>query len=259
VSGSAPRLTGQVGAVARRSLLRTSRSLTIIASALVFPLFFLALNSAALERIASRPHFPTKSYVTFALASTFVLAGMTTVSIAGGAIADDIRTGFLDRLRLTPLRGAALVLGNLAGTAVVALLGAILYIVVALIAGAHVKTGVPGALVIVLLAVMTAVAFASFGMLAALIRPAAVQVVFPLLFVLLFLSSQYLPRNLIAHGWFRTVATYNPLSYLIEAPRSLLITGWDAQALALGAGFAILFIAIPVSLSAVRLRGRVHR
>jgi ABC-2 type transport system permease protein len=257
--GTSPPLRVQIGVIARRSVLRTVRRLAVIGPTILFPLFFLALNSNALKKLAVLPHFPTKSYLTFALSSTFVLAGMTTVSIAGGTLAEDIRTGFLDRLRLTPLRGAALVLGHLAGTAFIALLGAVLYLVVGVIAGAKIKTGIPGAVVIVLLAIMIAVAFASFGVLAALIRPDAVQVVFPLLFVSLFLSSQYLPRNLIASGWFRTVATYNPMSYLIEAPRSLLISGWDGQALALGGGIASLFIAIAVLLSSARLRGTVHR
>ena len=58
-------------------------------------------------------------------------------------------------------------------------------------------------------------------------------------FVLFFLSSITLPRDLIEQEWFRTVATYNPVSYLVEGLRSLIITGWDGEALALGFGFAI--------------------
>ena len=52
---------------------------------------------------------------------------------------------------------------------------------------------------------------------------------FPLFFVLLFLSSMSLPRPLIEQDWFRTIATYNPVSYLIEGVRSLIITGWDGR------------------------------
>ena len=62
----------------------------------------------------------------------------------------------------------------------------------------------------------------------------AVQGMFPLMFVLLFFSSMTLPRNLIEQDWYRFLATINPISYLIEAIRSLFITGWDAEALALG-------------------------
>ena len=57
------------------------------------------------------------------------------------------------------------------------------------------------------------------------------QGIFPLLFVFLFLSSMNLPRNLIEQDWFRTIATWNPVSYLVEGMRSLVITGWDGTAL----------------------------
>ena len=67
----------------------------------------------------------------------------------------------------------------------------------------------------------------------------AVQGLFPVLFVFLFLSSMNLPRNLIEQDWFQTIATYNPVSYLIEGIRSLFITGFDGEALALGFGFSI--------------------
>jgi ABC-2 type transport system permease protein len=82
---------------------------------------------------------------------------------------------------------------------------------------------------------------------------------FPLFFVLLFLSSMSLPRNLIESDWFRALATINPVSYLIEAIRSLIIEGWDAQALALGFGIAILIVALGLAGAAIALRGRLAR
>ena len=90
------------------------------------------------------------------------------------------------------------------------------------------------------LSVLITLGFGTLGALAALRTGSgeAVQGLFPLLFVLLFLSSNALPRNLIETDWFRTIATYNPVSYLLEAIRSLVITGWDGEALALGFGCA---------------------
>ena len=58
------------------------------------------------------------------------------------------------------------------------------------------------------------------------------------MFAALFLSSMSLPRNLIETDWFRTVATYNPVSYMLEGIRSLVIEGWDGEALALGVACA---------------------
>jgi len=93
-----------------------------------------------------------------------------------------------------------------------------------------------------------------------LLRPGeAVQGVFPLLFVTVFLSSSSLPRDLIKTDWFREVATYNPVSYLIEGIRSLIITGWDAEALALGFGFAILLAVITLGLANSAMKTRLVR
>jgi len=87
-----------------------------------------------------------------------------------------------------------------------------------------------GAFVLLVLSILISFAFASLGVLLALRfgTGEAVQGVFPLLFVTLFLSSSSLPRNLIKASWFRDVATYNPISYLVEAPRSLLVEGGHA-------------------------------
>jgi ABC-2 type transport system permease protein len=87
----------------------------------------------------------------------------------------------------------------------------------------------------------------------------AVQGMFPLLFVLLFLSSMALPRNLIEQDWFRTVATYNPVSYLIEGIRSLLVTGWDGEALALGFGVALAILVAGLVGASAALKTRLVR
>ena len=82
---------------------------------------------------------------------------------------------------------------------------------------------------------------------------------FPLLFFLLCISSMNLPRNLIEVDWFRDLATINPVSYLIEAMRSLVIEGWNAQALALGFGFTFALIAVSMTLAARQLKVRMAR
>src|SRR5919206_127302 len=80
---------------------------------------------------------------------------------------------------------------------------------------------------------------------------------FPLFFVLLFLSSMSLPRNLIEQDWFRFIATYNPVSYLIEGIRSFIISGWDGEALALGFGIAVAMAVAAVAAASSALRTRL--
>ncbi|MEA2472117.1 MAG: type transport system permease protein [Thermoleophilaceae bacterium] len=251
----------QVGHLARRSIMRTMRQPAIIIPGTTFPLFLLAVNAGGLDAATKLPGFPTHSYLTFALAITFMQAALFATNAGGSDLAEDIRTGFLSRLSLTPLRGSALLAGQLAGILALGLFQAVVFIAVGLAAGGHIAAGVAGVLVLIALSVLTGLAFGTLGMLIGLRTGSgeAVQGFFPLLFVMLFLSSMSLPRNLIEQDWFRTVATYNPVSYLIEGFRSLLIYGWDGQALAQGFAVAATIFVVALAASARALQTRMVR
>jgi ABC-2 type transport system permease protein len=143
----------------------------------------------------------------------------------------------------------------------VALFSILVYMAVGFAAGMQVKSGAGGALVLIVLALLVAVALAGLGALVGLRtgNAEAVQGFFPLFFVLFFLSSMNMPRNLIEVDWFRTVATYNPISYLVEGVRSLIITGWDGEALALAFGFALVVAAAGILGASAALRTRLVR
>jgi ABC-2 type transport system permease protein len=254
-------LLTQVRWLAQRSILRTIRQPAQIVPSLVFPLFLLAVNSAGLDAATRIPGFPTSSYLNFALAVAFMQAALFAVNIAGTDLADDIQTGFLNRLSLTPMRRTALLLGQLAGVMVLGLIQAVLYILIGVTAGAEIVSGPGGALVLVLLSVLTCTGFGAIGVLAAMRLGSgeAVQGLFPVLFVLLFLSSMSLPRDLIANDWFQTVATWNPVSYLVEGLRSLIITGWDGEALALGFGVSLVVLVLAITGAAASMQTRMVR
>jgi ABC-2 type transport system permease protein len=248
----------QVGTVARRSVIRTMRQPAMVVPALLFPLLLLAINSGGLDSATNLPGFPTNSYLTFAMALTFLQGTMFAAMSAGTNVATDIETGFLNRMSLTPLRRAALLVGLLSGVLVLALVQAATFLVVGLTAGAGLEAGPLGIPVIVLLSVLSTLGFGSLGAFVALRTGSAetVQGLFPLLFALLFLSSMALPRNLIEIDWFRTVATWNPVSYMLEGIRSLMISGWDGEALALGflASGGVALIALAAAASALKTR-----
>jgi ABC-2 type transport system permease protein len=251
----------QVGLVARRSLKRTLRQPALIVPTLVFPLFLLAMNASGLGSATKIPGFPTDSYLEFAITVPFVQGAIFAAITAGTELATDIESGFLNRLQLTPLRRTAILAGQLAGATAVAFLGALTYLAVGLIAGVSIHSGALGAVVLVLYAVFAAVAFSGVGaVLGARTGSAqAVQGAFPLVFVFFFLSSMNLPRNLIDVDWFRTVATWNPISYLIEGIRSLIITGWDATALARGLGVAVAVLVLSFWAASRALATRMER
>jgi ABC-2 type transport system permease protein len=226
----------QIRPLVRRSVVRIIRQPALIAQGLVFPLFLYAFNIGGLDLAAKQPGFPTNTYATFALALTFTYCGLYATTVAGVQLGEDIRTGFVRRLTLTPLRGSVLLIAQLGGVVAFAVFQAVVFLAVGYASGAHVAAGPAGAAVIVLYAAAFAVALGSVGLALALATRSgeAVQAAFPLLMAVLFFSSLNLPRELIQKHWFRTVATYNPISYLVEAPRSLLVAGWDTQALVLG-------------------------
>jgi ABC-2 type transport system permease protein len=251
----------QLGMLARRSVVRTLRQPAQIVVGLAFPLLLLALNTGGLQGLTHLPRFPTDSYVTFALAAIFIQGGMFAMIVAGTDLATDIQTGFFNRLAMTPLRGGAIVAGELAGVVLLGLVQAAAFIGVGLAAGAGVAAGVGGALLVILLSLTISLAFGIVGAAGALRTGSAeaVQGFFPLFFVLLFLSSANLPRNLIGIDWFREVATYNPVSYLIEGLRSLLITGWDGRALALAFGCTLAIGGLAALAVSAGLRQRMER
>lgn len=248
----------QVGTLARRSVVRTLRQPAMVVPSIVFPLMLLSINSSGLDSTTQLPGFPTNSYFEFALAIAFVQGALFSANSAGTNVANDIESGFLNRLSLTPLRRVALMMGQLSGILALGLIQALTFLGVGLLFGAGIEAGVGGALVIVLLSLTISLAFGCIGAFVALRTGTgeAVQGVFPLFFAALFLSSMALPRNLIEIGWFQTVATYNPVSYMLEGIRSLVITGWDGEALALGFACAggLALIALAAASSALRTR-----
>ena len=254
-------LLNQVGVLAWRSVVRTLRQPAQIFPALIFPLFLLAVNTGGLTDATHLRGFPTDSYLTFALGFTFVQGALFATMNAGTDLARDVESGFLNRLALTPVRGAALLVGLLAGIVVLGFIQTVTYLVAGLAAGADLAAGAGAIPVIFALALLIALGFGALGAMIALRtgNGEAVQGMFPLLFVLLFLSSMALPRNLIEQDWFRTVATWNPVSYLIEGIRSLLVTGWDAEALALGFGVALAVIVVGLAGASAALKTRLVR
>ncbi|MGB2954265.1 MAG: ABC transporter permease [Gaiellaceae bacterium] len=247
--------------LARRSVVRTVRQPANVIFPLVFPMLLLAVNSGGLKAETRLPGFPTNSFVAFALAVPFIQGALFATMNAGTDLARDIQTGFLNRLSLTPMRGIALLAGQLGGVVTMGVIQAAVYLSVGLAVGVRPASGALGVLVLFGFAVLVSLGFGALGAFAALRTGSgeAVQSIFPAFFVFLFISSMNIPRNLIAVSWFRDVATANPVSYLIECVRSLIITGWDGQALGLGFGIAGAITVIALALSSWSLRVRMAR
>jgi ABC-2 type transport system permease protein len=251
----------QVGAVALRSITRTARQPASAIPPILFPVSLMLVNAAGLDASTRLPGFPTDSFLAFALAVPFIQGALFSTVNAGTDLARDIQTGFLNRLSLTSMRGSALLAGQLGGIVLLGLVQAVVYIAVGFAAGVDYASGPLGILVLLAFSALVSLAFGALGSFMALRTGSgeAIQGLFPFLFVFLFISSMNAPRNLMEVEWFRVAATANPVSYLIECVRSLVIDGWDAQALALGFGCAAAVAAVAIALAAWALKERLAR
>jgi ABC-2 type transport system permease protein len=251
----------QIYEMARRSVLQTLRQPALVIPPVVFPLIMMAINTGGLDAATNLPGFPADTYLDFAIAVPFMQGSLFACINAGAALARDVETGFLKRLAMTPMQRAALLIGHLGGVMAVALVSSLIYLAVGFAAGMDFKAGVLGVPALLVLALLVALAFSALGAFVGLRSGSGetVQGFFPLFFVLLFLSSMSLPRPLIEQDWFRFIATYNPVSYLIEGVRSFIITGWDGEALALGFGIALIVATAAVAAASSALRTRLVR
>ena len=247
--------------LAQRSVVRTLRQPAMVFPSIFFPLLLVAINSSGLNSATLLPGFPTDSYFQFAIAVPFIQGALFSALSAGTNIATDIETGFLNRLSLTPLRRLGLMGGQLTGIVALGFIQAVAFLIIGIGFGDGFAAGPGGVPVLILLSLTISLAFGGIGSYVALRtgNGEAVQGVFPLFFAALFLSSMSLPRDLIETDWYRTIATYNPVSYMIEGIRSLFITGWDGEALALGFACAGGVAAIAIVASSMALRTRMVR
>jgi ABC-2 type transport system permease protein len=254
-------LATQVGALAQRSIVRTARRPANSIPPLVFPVALMLLNAGGLHASTQLPGFPTDSFLAFALAVPFIQGALFSTMNAGTDLARDIQTGFFSRLALTPVRGGAMLAGTLAGIVVLGVLQAVFYITCGLLLGVHFAAGPAGIALLLAYAALVALGFGALGSYLALRTGSgeAIQALFPLLFVFLFLSSMNTPRNLIAVGWFQFLASINHVSYLIECVRSVIITGWDAEALVLGFAIAIALTIVSTILASREIGRRLER
>jgi ABC-2 type transport system permease protein len=238
-----------VQALGMRSIRQTFRRPQLMAPIVVFPTLLLAIQTGGAGGAVNLPGFPpVQSFLQFMLAGAMMQSLMLAGNSGGIALAVDIEMGFTDRLFAAPIARFTIVLGRLAGTGALGAFAALWFLAIGLIFGAEVEGGVPGALVAIALTSASAMAIGGIGAAIALRtgRASIVQGLFPLVFVVLFLSTAFFPEELMVEPA-RTIAKYNPLSFIVEGIREPIIAGLNATelldallALAVLAAFSLL-------------------
>jgi ABC-2 type transport system permease protein len=252
--------TRVVRALGARSIRQTFRRPQLLAPIVVFPTLLLAIQTGGAGASIELPGFPpVQSFLQFMLAGAMMQSMMLAGNSGGIAFAVDIEMGFTDRLFTAPIPRFAIVLGRLAGTAALGLFASIWFLAIGLIFGADIEGGVPGALLAMALVTASALAVGGIGAAIALRTGSAsvVQGLFPLVLVVLFLSSAFFPQELMIEPA-KTIAQYNPLSFIVEGVREPIISGIDAtvtlEAVAAIAGIVVLGLVLSSRALKHRLR-----
>jgi ABC-2 type transport system permease protein len=246
-----------VRSIAGRALRAVPRDLEAIIPPVFIAFFFFVVNVGTLENL-TQANIPGFDYTAFEMA-TAILLGVTGVSRAQSLVID-VQDGYFDRLLVTPVRRLAILLGHLAADVTVAAALTVPILIVGFLLGVRFETGPLGIVVFILIAALWSLAFSGFGYAIALKtgNPGAVQSTFLLFFPFLFLTTSYVPKDQLS-GWLKTVATWNPVTYLLDGLRSLVTKGWDAGDLG-GALLAVVIVgALSMTLCFAALRGRIRR
>jgi ABC-2 type transport system permease protein len=247
--------------LARRGLAQTFRRPQFIAPIVIFPTLFLIANTGGAGRATQLPGFPhVHGFLDFELPAAMLQSTLLTGVSTGLAIALDIESGFVDRLLAAPIRRSSFVLGRIATTAVLGMLSGCWFLAAGLIGGAHIAGDVPGALLVIALMGLAAAAFGGLGAALALKagRASVVQGIFPIVFVILFLSSAFFPRQLMQEPA-STIAAWNPLSLIATGVRHPIIDGVSLSAVGTAlAGIAIV-AAVAWALSGWALSSRLRK
>lgn len=245
--------------IARRAIRAIPREPEALIPALFIPAFFFIVNIGALQDLTeSFPGAANFSYRNFQLPTAIIFA-VTGISRAT-ALVTDIQGGYFDRLLLSPVRRLPLLLGLMLADFALVVALCVPVIALGLVMGVSFGTGIVGALIFILIGASWGLAFTGFPYAIALktANPAAVASSLLLFFPFAFLTSSTVPLDNLT-GWMRSIARYNPITYVLEGMRSLLSDGWDWAAI----GKAFLAIGllglVSQTLAMVALRGRISQ
>ena len=203
-------------------------------------------------------------FVAVMLPAIATMTAIQSASQSGFAMVADIESGFMDKFFVSPLRRSSVLMGKLLSDGIRMAAQAMIVLSVAylltIVAGWRIPfaTGLPGVMLIALLAALFGVSFSGLSNTVALKTQnteATMMVSFTLTFPLLFLSTAMLPSELLP-AWLQTFAAFNPVSYLADAARALILTGYDWPAKALLAIGALGLVLNGMAATAFRAQGR---
>jgi ABC-2 type transport system permease protein len=250
----------QVFMLTKRNLITIMRTPEALLPPIAISIFFLVIYQSTLGRAAGFIPSIGGDYLGFILPLSIVSSALAGAGIAAQNLVRDIESGYFDKLLLTPVNRAVLLLSPILAGALILGLQASIVVGVALLLGLEPATGWLGLLAVVGLAILLGTGFAGFTVSAALGSgsAAATQGASFIFFPLTFLAPTFVPLALL-DGWLRTAAQLNPITYVLGAMRELINSGWNASVIWQGVLACLVLALATYALAALALRVRTRR
>ena len=225
----------------RRTLIQFPRNPMVLGFSVAPVLMMFVVFGALFESVKHLPGFPTDNYFEYLAPAAVLMTTVPGIANAAVGLASDFKSRYLYKLLTMPVSIGSIMAGRLLadGARLFVQGGAILLLAVAL--GAQIASGFAGALLILLIGTLFGIV--TFGVLTANLAlkskdPAAVQAIFPMAYLLIFLTSAYQTEEQVPSGVLRAVMAANPTEYVLQAMRDLTLTGFEWQSI--GLAFAVI-------------------
>ncbi|WP_205660839.1 ABC transporter permease [Amycolatopsis vastitatis] len=242
--------------VSGRSLRQVLREPETLVPPMLIPLFFFTVFVGALEKVGNIGG--TADFRAFQFPVAIVIASTGTTRAT--SLVNDINNGYFDRLLIAPTNRLSLLLGLMVADLVTVVMLCVPTVILGFILGVGFASGPLGVVVFIAIAALWGLAFAGLPYAIALRSGNATVVAQSslLFFPFVFLTTTLMPLDRLS-GWLSAAAHVNPVTYLLDALRSLLTDGWNAEKLLVGVGVVCAVAAVTFSIALLALRSRVSR
>lgn len=238
-----------------RSTKQIWRPMLALLPSLFIPIFFFMVNSASFQSFSKVEGFPNVSYKQFIAPVAIFTAIFFSAGNAGIELVQDIANGYFKKLLIMPINRLAILAGKFSEVAVQSVLQGGVVVVILLLTGMKFSTGVLGILAIFAMLIIFAMAWSCISMIAALRTQNArlVQSMFVIVFPFLYITTSQAPKHLLP-GWFAFLASYNPVTYVIEGTRALTLGEWGDPRIWQGFAVSTVTLVVMTSLTLASFR-----
>jgi ABC-2 type transport system permease protein len=222
---------------------------------LTTPIIWLLLFGSLFERTVDIPGFGSSDYTDFFTPGVVVMTAFFSAGWGGMSMIQDIDRGIVDRFLATPARRSSLIIGSVGQAALTIAIQSLIIVGLALLVGASFSNGVPGVIGMILIGMLIGLTVGALSNGLALVvrkEETLIGAINVLLFPLTFLSTAFMPKELIP-GWMQTAADVNPVNWAVEAAR-IAAQGddWGQLAVYTGALIALALVCIAFATRAFR-------